>query len=89
MFSGLFGLGVSDLPGLKSFKIVQESLTRTRVLLVPDENFDAGSLDLIKAGFRARLGTQVEVETEIVPQLQAERSGKFRHVVSHVAHGLQ
>jgi phenylacetate-CoA ligase len=74
-----------DLPGLKSFKIVQESLTRTRVLLVPDENFDAGSLDLIKAGFRARLGPQVDVQTEIVPQLQAERSGKFRYVVSHVA----
>jgi len=49
------------------------------------ENFDVGLPDPIKPGFRARLGTQVEVQTEIVPPLQAERSGKLGYAVSHVA----
>jgi phenylacetate-CoA ligase len=74
-----------DLAGLRSFKIVQESRSRIRVLLVPEPGFDLRLLDEIKAGFRARLGPQVEVHTELLPELQAERSGKFRYVVSHVA----
>lgn len=74
-----------DLPGLKRFKIVQESRTRTKVLLVPGPGFNPRALDEIKSGFRARLGARVEVQTEVVPELQAERSGKFRYVVSHVA----
>src|SRR6185312_10756051 len=43
-----------DMQGLESFKIVQESRARVRVLIVPGPNFDAGSLGVIKAGFRAR-----------------------------------
>ena len=73
-----------DLPGLKAFKIIQESLQRTRILLVADVGFDPLSIDKIKVGFRARLGDHVAVETEVVPELLAERSGKFRYVVSHV-----
>jgi phenylacetate-CoA ligase len=55
------------------------------VLVVPGPAFDARALDGIKAGLRARLGPQVEVHTELLPELHAERSGKFRYVVSHVA----
>lgn len=74
-----------DLPGLQAFKIEQESLDRTRVLLVPGEGFDAQAVETIRAGFRARLGAGVKIETEIVPELAPERSGKFRYVVSRVA----
>jgi phenylacetate-CoA ligase len=73
-----------DLQGLESFKIVQESRERTRVLLVPGADFDPGCVANIRTAFRARLGAQVDVQTEIVAELQAERSGKFRYVVSHV-----
>jgi len=76
-----------DLPGLQRFKIVQHSRTRTQVLLQPEAGFDVErQLPSIVQGFKRRLGEQVDVEVELHSELPAERSGKFRYVVSHVAH---
>jgi phenylacetate-CoA ligase len=75
---------IRDLAGIESFRIVQESLTRTRVVLVPGPGFDASSEHAIREGFRARLGSGVAIEIERVPEIPAERSGKFRYVLSHV-----
>jgi phenylacetate-CoA ligase len=71
-----------DLPGIDSFKVVQESLDRTTVFLVVNAAFDRAARDAIVAGFRQRLGPSVHVEIEVVPQIAPERSGKFRYVVS-------
>ena len=77
-----------DLPGLHRFKIVQHTLTETQVLLQPESGFDADRcLPLIVEGFKRRLGEQVHVQVEICSELPAERSGKFRYVVSHVKAG--
>ena len=73
-----------DLPGVRQFKIVQESLLHTRILLVQDESFDKGCVPGIKAKAQARLGTGVKITVEQVDEITPERSGKFRYVVSHV-----
>ena len=73
-----------DLPGLRQFKIIQESRLETRVLLVTDPTFDASMLDVIPRKFRARLGDAVQVSVEQVDDIPPERSGKFRYVVSRV-----
>jgi phenylacetate-CoA ligase len=75
---------VRDLQGIRSFKIIQESLRRTRLLLVTDDTFDAASIPRIQEQFRTRLGAGVEVPVERVESIPAERSGKFRYVVSEV-----
>lgn len=74
-----------DLPGVQSFKVIQESLERTRVLLVTDEKFQPEAVERIVAGFRKRLGAGVDVPVEQVEAIAAEKSGKFRYIVSHVA----
>jgi phenylacetate-CoA ligase len=74
-----------DLPGVKSFKVIQESRQRTRVLLVTDAEFRAPMVEQIIAGFRQRLGSNVDVQVEIVDTIPAEKSGKFRYIVSHAA----
>jgi phenylacetate-CoA ligase len=71
------------LPGISSFKIVQESLNLTRVLLVTDSEFENGAEAQIVHAMKQRLGAAVEIRLEYVPVIAAERSGKFRHVVSH------
>ncbi len=76
---------IRDLAGVQSFKIVQESKTATRVLLVVDAAFDPANRDAIAAGFKRRLGDAVDVTVELVDSIPAEKSGKFRYVVSHVA----
>ena len=74
-----------DLPGLQRFKIVQHSITHTQVLLQPEPGFDAARyVPAIVQGFRRRLGEQVQVQVELCAELLAERSGKFRYVVSHL-----
>lgn len=72
-----------DLPGIASFKIVQESRQRVRVQIVTAPDFPPAMEQRIRDGFRARLGASVEVTIERVDVIELERSGKFRYVVSH------
>lgn len=81
-----------ELPGVRSFKIVQESLGLTRIQVVPEAaTGDAFLDDALRArivqGVRARLGQGVEVAVEAVTDIPPERSGKFRYVLSRVAPG--
>lgn len=78
---------VRDLPGVSSFKIIQESLQRTVVQLVVDGSFPAAANEAIVSGFKKRLGPAVDVEVQLVDNIPAERSGKFRYVVSRVQQG--
>jgi phenylacetate-CoA ligase len=73
-----------DLPGLESFKVVQHDLARVSVQLVPGPGYDPGCERQIVEGFRKRLGAQVAVDIERVAAIAAEKSGKFRYIVSHV-----
>jgi phenylacetate-CoA ligase len=73
-----------DLPGVRQFKIVQESLLKTTIFVVTDEAFDIRCLPDIEAKAKARLGAQVSVCVERVGEIAPERSGKYRYVVSHV-----
>lgn len=75
---------VRGVRGVRGFRIIQESLSHTRLLLAVDEGFDEEALRGITAGFRARLGPGVAVTVERCPELPPERSGKFRYVISHV-----
>ena len=75
-----------DLPGVKQFKIVQESLQATRMLLVRRRHFRCrAACPRFEHKARARLGPQVQISVEQVDDIPPEQSGKFRYVVSHVA----
>jgi phenylacetate-CoA ligase len=76
-----------DLPEVKQFKVVQESLDRTRVMVVADAGFSAETERRIVAGMQERLGAVVRVEVQLMERIPAEKSGKFRYIVSHVAQG--
>jgi len=75
-----------ELKGIESFKIVQETLEHTRVLVIKNDNISASSLSSqIVEGFKKRLGNSVQVDVEFVKKIDAEKSGKFRYVISKVA----
>ncbi len=75
---------VRDVPGVNNFKIVQQSLSQTDILLEVNDNFDDSSLKEIKNNFNKRLGQDVTVTIEIVDRIASEKSGKYRYVVSKV-----
>jgi phenylacetate-CoA ligase len=74
-----------ETPGIESFKIIQESLDQTRVVVVPRAGYSEATRRSIESGLRARLGRTVRVVVEEVAHIEPDRSGKFRYVVSHVA----
>ena len=72
-----------DLPGVKSFKVIQETRAFTRVLLVTDKTFAPDSVAQIVSGFKQRLGADVSIAVDLVEIIVAEKSGKFRYIISH------
>lgn len=74
-----------DMPGVETFRIVQESRQLTRVELVPRDELTEDMSREIREGLRARLGQGVTIEIEEKASIAPEQSGKFRYVVSRVA----
>lgn len=75
--------------GVSAFKIIQESVMHTRVLLVHEQRLDSEERAAIAARFRARLGPDVNVAIEQVDEIAPEQSGKHRYVISKVQQGAQ
>ncbi len=73
-----------ELPQVRGFKIIQESLLHTRVQLACVPALDAQTRAAIVSGFQARLGAQVAVDIEEVDEIAAEASGKYRYVISKI-----
>lgn len=75
-----------ELEGISEFKIIQESKELVRVQLVPSgAEIDKALTSEIIDGFKARLGQEVDIQLEIIEKIEAEKSGKFRYVISKVA----
>ena len=72
-----------DLPGIKAFKVIQESRALTRVLLVTENGFPPNASQQIIEGFKRRLGQDVSVVVDLVDNIPSEKSGKFRYIISH------
>lgn len=77
-----------DLPEVKSFRIVQESLHHTRVEVVAADNCDRTRLHkTIETPFHQRLGQDVNITIDYVDAITREKSGKYRYVVSRLTPG--
>jgi len=76
---------IRDIPGIASFKVVQETLQRVVVQIVPGDNCGPDVESKISTGIKARLGQSVDVEVSRVGEIPREKSGKYRYVQSLVA----
>ena len=72
-----------EIPGVISFKVVQETRALIRVQLVTRADFSTQAISQIISGFKQRLGSAVVVEVSLVDQIPSEKSGKFRYIISH------
>jgi phenylacetate-CoA ligase len=71
---------------LKS-QVIQDSVDRLHLKLVASDAFTPAHCAALVAGLRERLGEGMEVSVEMVDDIPPEPSGKFRWVISRVAHG--
>ena len=73
-----------DLPTVNAFKIIQESLTLTRVQVVATSGYSLNDEKTIREGLQNRLGKKVDIQIEKFKEIPPEKSGKHRYVVSNV-----
>ena len=73
-----------DLDGVALFKITQESLEKTTIEIVVNDEFDRACEAEIVDQFKARLGQSVTIDLQFVETIANEKSGKFRYVKSLV-----
>lgn len=76
---------VRDLPGVEQFKIIQHTRELVEVLLVTGPQFDSASCKRIEVDYRRRLGHSVEILIRQVKEIEPEKSGKYRYVVSKIS----
>ena len=74
-----------DMPEIKVFKIIQESVDYTRIQIVTETSLYPSQISQITESFQARLGRDVKIEVEQMSEIPVEKSGKFRYVISKVA----
>jgi len=82
---GAFTYLLRGVPGIESYKVVQESLLHTRILIQAGDGFRPASLTGVVTGFQRRLGEQVRIDIEYVAHIPKEDSGKFRYITSRVS----
>ncbi|MBX6391828.1 MAG: phenylacetate--CoA ligase family protein [Burkholderiales bacterium] len=79
-----FGALLRRLPGMRQFKVIQESLERIRLQLVVTDEFDArAAMPKIVEQFRYFLGP-VQVEPEFLDRIEPEPTGKYAYVVTRI-----
>lgn len=77
-FHGIF----VDQPHVREGQIIQESLTQIRVRVVPTQNFAEQDIQDIIARVQQRLGQELGVIVETVPEIARTKAGKFKAVIS-------
>ena len=73
-----------EIPEIKAFKIIQESLTEITVQLVTSGGATTELENYVTEQFRRRLGSSVVVKYTYLGKIEREASGKFRYVVSQL-----
>ncbi len=77
---------VRNIEGVDEFKIIQNDKDDISVLLKIHENlYPADGNERIVAGFRKRMGEEVNVRIEMCDSIPRDASGKYRYVVSKVS----
>lgn len=79
-FHGVF----VDQPHVREGQIVQESVRRIRVRVVPEYGFGPSDIRSLVHRVQGRLGPQVEVAVDVVDRIPRTAAGKFQAVVSLV-----
>jgi phenylacetate-CoA ligase len=73
-----------EIDGIEQFRIYQKRSDVFHVQIVRNEQFRPDGEERLRKSWSHLLRSRVEIWFEYLPALPAERSGKFRHVVSEV-----
>lgn len=75
---------VREIEGIERFRVRQQALDHFHVQIVRNSNYPGNAEKRIAKAWTQLVRTPVTITFEYVPELTAEPSGKFRHVISDV-----
>jgi len=80
---------IGEIPGIRQFQIVQETLTSIVIRIIPDAGFSRTTLAQVEARCNSIVAQEVQITVEVVDSLPLEPSGKFSVVKSKVQQDTQ
>ena len=78
---------VREIAGIEHFRIFQKAVDRFHVEIVQNPDFRIQGEEEIRRNWTKLMRSSIQITFEYLPSLRAERSGKFRHVISEVQVG--
>ena len=75
---------LKDVPGVRRFQVVQETLDRFTLKVVPGPEFGAAQEDYVRREVAKVLGSDASLELQRVDDIPLTASGKFRVTVSRL-----
>lgn len=73
----------TTVEGIVEAQLIQETLDRVRILVVPVPGTKFADSELLKSNLRNRIGSNVQICIQEVSRIPRSANGKFRSVVSH------
>ena len=80
-----FTILMSDIRGIKSYQIRQDSLDELKVYIVPDTDFTEAVAQYVSDSIKKMAGDKVRVHLEKVSEIAVPESGKRRFIISSVS----
>lgn len=74
------------IPGIGQFRFVQKSEREFEVNMIRGNDFDLNTLEKIKTRLEKILGTDAQINVEVVDEIPRDPSGKIRAVLSELNH---
>lgn len=78
---------MSDVSGIKSYQIQQDSMDDLKVYLVPDTDYTDQVGDYVMKSIQKMAGNNVRIHIEKAPEIIVPESGKRRYIISNVSKG--
>ena len=78
------GFVFHGVDGIAESQIVQDEPDAIRIRIVPFNTLSADAKGRLVANARKRLGTEIDIQIEIVGAIERTSSGKFRHIICNV-----
>ena len=80
----IFSDFMKSFDGFEQYKIIQDSKYKINVLLVKDDKLIVDTLKKIESGFKKIMGENINCNIKIVDEIQREKSGKLRKIMSKI-----
>lgn len=84
IISPIFMNIMREIPGIAQFRIVQDNMHSLAVSIVKSTKFSNETLERVVDEIRNVVGKDIAINVSVVAEIEKERSGKIRAVVSNV-----